>query len=348
MSFLSIPNVKISGISVCVPKKIDLVANYSGFTLEEAEKFSKSTGVYQRRVSNQDQCTSDLCIYAADKLIEDLGWRKQDIDCLIFVTQTPDYLIPATSCLIQDRLGFSENIYALDISLGCSGWVYGLSVIASLLSNGMMKKGLLLAGDTALRGVSKEDKSAYPLFGDAGTVTAVEYNKDEHGFDFHFGCDGSGFEAIIVRDGGYRNMFNEDSLVMHNEGDGIVRNRMQTVLDGMEVFSFGITKAPESVTKLVNKFNLEIEKIDYFVFHQANLYMNEIIRKKLGIPPEKVPYCLDEYGNTSSASIPLTICSRIRPSVDDEFIACGFGVGLSWGSVYFQTNNLVLSPIMEL
>ena len=143
-------------------------------------------------------------------------------------------------------------------------------------------------------------------------------------------------------------MFNEDSLVMHNEGDGIVRNRMQTVLDGMEGFSFGITKAPESVTKLVNKFNLEMEKIDYFVFHQANLYMNEIIRKKLGIPPDKVPYCLDEYGNTSSASIPLTICSRIRPSVDDEFIACGFGVGLSWGSVYFQTNNLVLSPIMEL
>ena len=212
----------------------------------------------------------------------------------------------------------------------------------------MMKKGLLLAGDTALKGVSKEDKSAYPLFGDAGTVTAVEYYQDAHGFDFHFGCDGSGFEAIIVRDGGYRNMFNADSLVMHNEGDGIVRNRMQTVLDGMEVFSFGITKAPESVTKLVHKFNLEMEKIDYFVFHQANLYMNEIIRKKLRIPPEKVPYCLDEYGNTSSASIPLTICSRIRSSVDNEFIACGFGVGLSWGSVYFQTNNLILSQILEL
>lgn len=348
MSFMHIPHLRIAGISSCVPAKRESVFECPGLGPEKASKFSKTTGVFHRRIADESICTSDLCQNASETIIRDLGWKKEDIACLVFVSQTPDYILPATSCILQDKLRLKQNTIALDISLGCSGWVYGLSVIGALMSAGKIKKGLLLTGDTALKGVSPLDESAYPLFGDAGTATAIEYDPESEGLKFHFGCDGSGYEAIIVRDGGYRNMFNEESLVMHNEGEGIIRNRTQTVLDGMNVFSFGISKAPESVNALIEHNNLVKEDIDYFVFHQANLYMNEVIRKKLKIPPEKVPYSLADFGNTSSASIPITINASFKSGINASLIACGFGVGLSWSSVYFTAKNMVLSKIQEL
>jgi 3-oxoacyl-[acyl-carrier-protein] synthase-3 len=290
-------------------------------------------------------------LQATEKLIKDLQWNKDEIDVLIFVTQTPDYILPATSCILQDRLGLKESCYTLDISLGCSGWIYGLSVLASLLSTGSMKKGLLLTGDTPSKLCSVEDKSSYPLFGDAGTATAIELRKDSKGFQFHTQTDGSGFKAIIVPNGGYRHPIDSDSLINREISDGIKRNLLNVILDGMDVFTFGITKAPESVNQLIDYFSLDREKIDYFVFHQANKFMNEKIRKKLKLPEEKVPYSLKGYGNTSSATIPLTIVTELKKSLRNaskEMIACGFGVGLSWGSVHFVADKLVCSDLIEI
>ena len=351
MSFLHIPSVSLKGVSACVPKNILENSGYPGFTAGEAEKFMVTTGVERRRISDPDVCTSDLCFHAAERLIQDLGWAKEDIDCLIFVTQTPDYILPATSCLLQMRLGLKEELFVLDISLGCSGWIYGLQVMASLLSHGQMKKGLLLVGDTTLKPCSPEDKSTYPLFGDAGTATALEFDENAEGFKFHSAVDGSGFEAIIIPDGGYRNEVNADSFKMEEIEPGIRRNKLHTILDGMNVFSFGISKGPESIKLLLSKFEIEPEHVDYFIFHQANLFMNEKIRKKLKLPVEKVPYSLKNFGNTSSATIPLTLCTELGSKLSKDkynIIGCGFGVGLSWGSVYFEADKIICSDLIEI
>lgn len=315
------------------------------------ETFVSNTGIYRRKVSGVDCCTSDLCIAAANRLLAELEWEKESVDAVIFVTQTPDYILPATAPLIQQRMGLKEECYALDISLGCSGWTYGMSVIAALLQNGSMKRGLLLAGDTILKFCSADDKSTYPLFGDAGTATALEYSEEASPIACCFHTDGAGQEAIIIRDGGYRNMTSAESFKAESYGEGIVRNRLQLELDGMSVFSFGISKAPKSVNTLMEHYGIDKDTVDYFIFHQANLFMNEKIRKKLKLPAEKVPYCMDDFGNTSSASIPLTMVTRMRETLRKEHlkhIACGFGVGLSWGSVYFETSKMACPELIEL
>ncbi len=313
--------------------------------------FVESTGIKARCRTSADVTSSDLCYFAAEKLIDELGWNKSEIEALVFVTQTPDYILPATSCVLQQRLGLPKECYTLDISLGCSGWVYAMSVIAALLQNGTIKKGLLLAGDTITKICSSEDKSTFPLFGDAGTATAVEYEQGSKGMLFNFNTDGSGCETIIVRDGAYRSQVNEESMTLKEHGDGIIRRDIDLELDGMDVFSFGITKAPKSVKQLCEHFDIDKENVDLFTFHQANLMMNEMIRKKLKLPEEKVPYCMDEFGNTSCASIPLALVAREREKLQFhnlKHIVCGFGVGLSWGSAYFETSKIVVPEIIEI
>lgn len=350
MSFLHIPNVTISGISSVVPP--ELIENIHHPIFEnkvEAEKFIATTGIEKRHVvGNSGICTSDLCVSAANQLLEKLNWEKSEVDCLIFVTQTPDYILPATSCIIQDRLGLSKDCYSLDISLGCSGWVYGLSVISALMQNGFFKKGILLTGDTTTVTKSPKDKSTFPLFGDAGTATALEYKMSASGFKFHFGTDGSGFESIMIKDGGFRHPFSEGSLKEKEYENGIVRNDLQSTLNGANVFTFGIGRAPKSVKALLEKFEISIDSIDYGIFHQANKMMNEKIRTKLGLSEEQVPYSIGEYGNTSSASIPLTMCKLFGNNLiktKKNIVASGFGVGLSWGSVYFEVENLLSTEI---
>jgi len=350
MALFDIKNVAIKGISACVPSNKEDNMDLSFLSKEEIEKLIASTGIASRRVSTKEICTSDLCMAAAEQLIKDLNWNKDEIDALIFVTQTPNYVLPATSCVLQHCLGLKQDCYVMDISLGCSGWIYGLSTISSLLSSSGLKKGLLLVGDTISKICSKEDKSTYPLFGDAGTATAVEWTTNSI-LDFHVSSNGEGFDAIIIPDGAYRNMVTQDSLIPTKIEEGITRSKLQLVLDGMNVFSFGISQAPESVNRIISHFGIDIENIDYFLFHQANRFMNEKIRKKLKLPIEKVPYSLKYFGNTSSASIPLTMVTQLKNELETKslnHIACGFGVGLSWGSVFFETKNIVCPELVEI
>ena len=314
-------------------------------------EFIETTGIKERRKSSKEITSSDLCLYAAEKLISDLGWSKEEIEALVLVTQTPDYILPATSCILQERLGLSKECYTLDISLGCSGWVYALSVLASLMQSGSIKKGLLLAGDTITKICSPEDKSTYPLFGDAGTATALELEEGADGFKFIFNSDGKSEDVIKVKDGGFRNPVCKESFEVAEVSEGISRCNLNLSLEGMDVFSFGVTKAPKSVKELCSKFDLSIESIDLFTFHQANKMMNEMIRKKLKLSEEKVPYSMDEFANTSCASIPLTLVTREADKLRSEkitHIACGFGVGLSWGSVYFTTDKICVPKLIEI
>ena len=218
--------------------------------------------------------------------------------------------------------------------------------MASLVASGSIKKALLLAGDAKKRSKMKRD----PLFGDAGTATAIEYAEGAEGFKFHFGTDGSGYDAIILPHGGSRNQVSPQSFELH-EYEGKMMHNMQTHRKGMDVFSFGITTAPKSVKKLAERFGFDYLDADYFIFHQANMKMNNQIVKKLKLNPEKVPSCMYRFGNTSSASIPLTIVGELKEKIEDRstrFICCGFGVGLSWGTVAFETNRILVPSIVEV
>lgn len=350
MAFLEVKNVEIVGVSACVPKqKEDNCQIYPKWG--DYDSFIASTGIKSHRVAPSNITTCDLCYESAKKLITELQWNKDEIDALMFVSQTPDYVLPPTSCILQEKLELSQNCYTLDVSLGCSGWVYGLSVITSLMQNGTIKKGLLLVGDTISKICSKEDKSTYPLFGDAGSATALVYNQNASPFYFNLHTDGTGYNNIIVKDGGYRNPVSESSLRSKLVSEGIERNSLNLELDGMNVFSFGITKVPKCINELVEHFNLDKEKTDLFVFHQANKFMNEKICKKLKLDEEKTPLSLDEFANTSCASIPLTLVTRCQENLKNtsqSLIACGFGVGLSWGGVALKSNKICVPNLIEI
>ena len=345
MAFLEFKNVRIAGISAGVPKNVVNNLEMESISKDyDSAAFVETTGVKERRIDDRFT-TSDLCCAAAEELIKDLKWQKSEIDGIVFVSQTTDYYLPATACIVQDRLGLSKECYAEDIVLGCSGWVYGLSTAVSLMSTGGMKKVLLMAGDA-----KRHTKTDDPLFGHAGTVTALEFVEGEAGFKFHFGTDGSGFDAIIIPDGGCRNVVAINSFD-DEEIDGKMYNRLQTRMKGMDVFSFGISTAPKSVKKLGEHYEFDYLDNDYFIFHQANMKMNNMIVKKLKLPTDKVPSCMYHFGNTSSASIPLTIVSQLKGKIENKstkFICCGFGVGLSWGTVAFETTNIVVSNLVEL
>lgn len=351
MAFLNIPNVTIAGVAACVPRNIDENKDYP-IDKEDSLKLISTIGVERKRIADDKTCSSDLCYKAAVELIEKLKWNKDEIDCLIFVSQTPDYHLPATSPILQHRLGLNTECYTQDISLGCSGWIYGLSTVSSLLfaGGGSLRKALLLAGDTISKVASYNDKSAWPLFGDAGTATAIEFTPGSEGFKFHLASDGEGAYTILIKDGGYRNQARLDSFLVKEDDGGNKKNDLQLILDGMNVFSFAISKGPQSVTSLVDHFGIDKETIDYYTFHQANLFLNEKIRKKLKLIPEKVPYSLKNFGNTSCATIPLTMVTEIAEDLKSKelkHIACAFGVGLSWGSVYLKTGHIVCPELIE-
>lgn len=326
MAFITIENINILGISAAVPKK--KITNTDS-------KFISTTGILERRIVSSNVCTSDLCFSAAEKIIEDLNIDKEDINVLIFVSQTPDYKLPVTSTILQHKLKLPQSCLCFDIPLGCSGFIYGLATISSLISSGKIKKGLLLVGDTISKTVQHGDQSTEPLFGDAGTATVLEYDVTAEPMLFDLGSDGEGYKTIIIPGGGSRDKSASEYLV----------------LDGMDVFNFGIIKMPKVINGFLSKYSLTVDQIDLFVFHQANKFMNDKIYKKLSIPESKTLSSLTNFGNTSSATIPLTIITNQPEHIkkDKSLLFCGFGVGLSWGTVFIKlTKNIHCSTLIEI
>jgi len=352
MAYQKIENVRISGISACVPKTIVSNINSPVFlSAEDASKFISSTGIKERRIASSDICSSDLCYDAAEKLIGDLGWDRKEIDCLVFITQTPDYIVPATSCILQDRLGLSSECYSFDVTLGCSGWVYGVSIIGSLLSTGYFKKGLLLVGETTTKTKSPTDKSTFPLFGDAGTATCMEHSPKAPPMYFHTGTDGSKHQVIYIPDGAFRNPTTLQSLNSEEVEPGVTRNRLQYIMDGGAVFVFSITKPPQSIKILMEKAAITSEGIDYYFLHQANKIMVEKILGKLKVPFEKAPTSYESFGNTSMSSIPLTMVTSKRTELIHSrlnLIISGFGGGLSWATGNVIADHIVCPELIEI
>lgn len=351
MAFFSVENINVLGVSACVPKHKEKNLEYDWISVKERELLIKTTGIAERRVAQNGVCTSDMCFEAAQKLLSDLNVNKNEIDVLIFVSQSPDYILPATGIILQDRLGLPKTTMAFDMQLGCSGYLYGLNVLCNLINGGKLRKGLLLVGDVSSFSQSEQDKSTYPIFGDAGTATLVEYDEFANTIDFNLQSDGAGHRAIIINDGGLRNPYNSNSDKLDKIGEGIIKSKRNLNLDGIEVFNFSIREAPKSTKELLEKIDKTANDFDFFLFHQANKIMNETIRKKLNLPIEKVPYSLQNFGNTSSASIPLTIVTQLRDSLKNRKAALflsAFGVGLSWGAASLIVDNLYCSELIEI
>lgn len=351
MAFNQIEHVGFKGVSACVPKNIYSNKNYPLFSESEYEKFAANVGIRERRVVEEGVCTSDLCFEAASQLLDKLNWDRNSIDLLVFVSHTPDYKLPATSCILQDRLGLSNNCMTIDISLGCSGYAHGLNVASSMLQSGHFKRALLLVGNTQTSYASYHDKSVFPLFADAGTATALEFDLKAPSIFFNMGTDGSGYKSIIVEDGGCRNPVSEGSFILEEFPDGNKSSRLHERLDGMDVFTFGIRIAPQTIKELVSHFDLNLQETDYFLFHQANKMMLEKVKSKLKLESSKVPINIDRFGNTSCATIPLLMVTEMKNALETQsmdLILSAFGVGLSWGAVKLNTREIVVVDLIEI
>lgn len=349
MAFLKISNVKIVGIAACVPpKRVDNMESDLVEDKHELEKYIETTGVRYRYVAEDGICSSDLCKAAADKLIEEMGIDKSEIDCLIMVTQTPDYIFPATACVLQDRLGLPTNCMSFDITMSCPGWIYGLSVMSSIISAGKVKKGLLLVGETSTKAKSPYDRVNL-LAGDAGTATILEFDENAKPLMFSMHTDGSNYRSLIIPDGGYRNPVTPESFTYHECKDGILRNRLNANMEGEDILSFAMHTAPKCIKGLLEHFEIPKEEIDYFLIHQANQMINKLIQKRLKVDDAHCPYNIADFGNSSSTTIPLMIANKLRHSFGGKkIVACGFGTGLAWGALYFEpTNDIVIRDIIH-
>lgn len=344
MAVSSIKDVKITGIiSVFPPKK---KSNWENELVpqDEREKMIASIGIESLRHVEKDVCTSDLCYQAAEQLINQLGWQKSEIEILVFVSQTSDYQMPATACILQNKLGLPTSCIALDVNLGCSGYVYGLNIISSLLTSSKAQKALLLVGDTLSKVISPRDRSVSVLFGDAGTATAVEKKK---GFEMAFDLrsDGGGAEAIIVKDGFSRNPIAENSFLFSEFGEGIFRRPVDISMNGVDVFNFTVREVVRQINSLLEETATDRERIDGFIFHQANKMINGLLGKRLKVDMVKIPSSLKDYGNTSSATIPVTLSTQYENgffSQRRKMVFSGFGVGLSWASVILDMEDIIL------
>jgi len=341
MALAILRRTRIAGVASAVPRRIVSNADYTVVPQEQLARIIKYTGISYRRWAPREVCCSDLCHAAAEKLLDELSWKREEIDAVVFVSQTPDYLFPATAQILQDRLGLPKSCLAFDVNLGCSGYTYGLFVLGSLLEATGLKRGLLLAGDVSKMHGDCDPASAL-LFGHAASATAMEFSENSKPIYFEMGSDGSGFKVIYVPAGGCRNPVVPESFQKDPLETGGSRGATDLVLDGAEIMNFTMREIPASIKRLVGFAGCELGDVDAFVFHQANLFINTQVARKIGIKPDKAPTTLFDFGNTSSATIPLTITARMR------IVMSGFGIGLSWASTYWDPENVVCPELVEV
>ncbi|MFM7014758.1 MAG: ketoacyl-ACP synthase III [Bacteroidota bacterium] len=298
------------------------------------EKISSKTGIYERHISMPEEFSSDMAIKAAEKLFLEHSIDRKSIDFLLFCTQSPDYFLPTTACILQDKLGLNTSCGALDFNLGCSGFVYGLSLAKGLIAGGMAKNVLLITSETYSKFIHPKDKSNKTIFGDAAAATLIS---NDPGIctigDFIFGTDGRGAENLIVKNRGMRNLYQKgvDSV----DEFGNIQNDDNLFMNGTEIFNFTSESIPILTQAILEKSNLSIEKVDLFIFHQANLYILNHLRKKLKISEEKFYISMKHCGNTVSSTIPIALYEAHKQNKFNSIknvVIEGFGVGYSWAA----------------
>ena len=343
--------MKLKGISCAVPKAIVAAESFCDrFGQEDIEKIVRNSGVTSRRVSPDGATSSDLCAVAARKLLDDLQWDPDSVGLLVFVSQTPDYVLPPTSYRLHKELDMPETCMTFDINLGCSGFTHGLIVMRSLMVTESIRRGLLLCGDTLTKIANPLDRATALLFGDAGAAAAVENDGPDQIKAAVWGSEGAGYEYLIVPAGGFRDPWKPEYLETTEDADGNFRRPTDLKMDGAQVFNFTIRRVPQMVKEVTEKAGWTADDVDFFLFHQANKFIIDYLRRKLKVAEDKLPTCLEEFGNTSCASIPLTMVSRVGGVLTDprKLVLIGFGVGLSWSAVAMQTENIRVLPLLEV
>jgi 3-oxoacyl-[acyl-carrier-protein] synthase-3 len=326
MANMTVRKAKIAAITTCVPPaKFDTLKDSKDFTPEEIQRFIQMVGVKTRHLADDSICCSDLCVAAAENVLSTLKWERESVDALIFITHTLDYVLPATACVIQGRLGLSDQCASFDVGLGCSGYCYGLWLATMMLEQGRFRRILLLVGETPSRMSYKTDRSVALLFGDAGSATALEAGEPDETESWHFALhsDGTRFTDFVVEAGGLRNRFDDD------------RRKYFIKMDGANIFQFSLERVPPLVKETMDISGATFENVDYFIFHQANEFIIKHLVKKLKAPAEKVPITINAFGNVGGCSIPLTITqgNLKRPEGRAlKLMLLGYGVGLSWAS----------------
>lgn len=342
----TIRDVGIRGIACAVPdNRVPIDACCDRFEKEHVDKFVKMTGIRSRHLMVGGQCVSDLCCVAAQRLLEHLDWDPQSVGALLFISSTPDYRLPATACVLQHRLGLGKDCAAFDMNLGCSSYPYGVWLASTLLQSSGIERALLLVGNQINLYIDPDDRATAMLFGDAGSATALERQEGSL-MRYRLKTNGDGFRKIIVPAGGARNREYGREPYLH--ADGSFRSDYSYYLNGTDVFNFTITEVPEIISELLHDCQLPREDIDLYVLHQANLFILQRIAAKLKIPMSKVPVSIDRFGNTSGASLPLTLVTCAGDAVKDRLqtVLCGFGVGLSWGALSLEIDKAACLPLI--
>ncbi len=349
MPYFQFNYIKVSGVASAVPTEIVKVSDFAAQYGEDyVTKFSASTGIKQFRRTKPHQTASDLCFAAAEKIISEKEIQREEIGALVFVAHSTDYRRPATACVLHKRLGLDKNCVAFDISLGCSAFVYGMQVVCSLMANSDINKALLLVGESLTKMVNPKDKSVNMLFGDGGAAILLEKTEKETPIKGILKTDGTGYKAIIAPGGGFRNI--DAPTQDFTWPDGNVRSLYNTNMQGDDVFGFTISQVPRTIKEFLAKTEVDINSYDCLAFHQANKYISQMLCKKLKCSEEKMPLCLDRYGNTSAPAIPLVLCDTYGEDNSNQelrVLACGFGVGLSWGVCSLNINTADVYPIIE-
>ena len=345
-------DISLTGSVTVVPPKVRSIeedVDLFGGNIRQIERLKKTLGLNERRLASSEITNLDLCEQATQVLLEQLNIKSSDLDGILYVTQTPDHSQPSNATLLHGRLACSTECAALDIGLGCSGFVYALWLAYSMIGNGSCQKVLVLAGDTLSRLVNPKDRATASLFGDAGSATMVEKRAGSGVSWFRLGTDGRGSESLIVPAGGARLPFSEETAQEHMDDDGNIRTKENLFMDGSEVFNFSIEVVPQEIEALLDYAEISKDAVDYFVLHQANRYMVHNIGKRLKVDLERCPVdSFGAFGNVSSASIPGalayelsdTLTKKIEGKSSHQVVLSGFGVGLSWGSCLLNIFDL--------
>jgi 3-oxoacyl-[acyl-carrier-protein] synthase-3 len=330
-----ISGIKISAISSCVPKnKLDLYSLNKYFGDIEINKIINTTGIKSIRQSDYNTTSSDLCFFSSKKIIDDCKIPLDEIDGLIFVSQTGDYKMPQTSHILQSRLGLKEDTICYDLPIGCNGYIYGLFQASLLIQSSACKKVLLLSGDTTTKIINDKDRSLKMVFGDGGSATLIEKGNDDMSFIIY--SDGEKYQDLIIKSGGCRFPYSTLENELITDDDGNCRTNSDLFMDGMSIFNFAIKRVPLLIEEILSYNEWNKEEIDLFALHQANKFMIDYLRKKTKIAVDKMPVVVDGFGNTGPATIPILLTETLNDdnvSIYKKVILCGFGVGLSWGAL---------------
>ncbi|RZJ65427.1 MAG: ketoacyl-ACP synthase III [Flavobacterium sp.] len=330
----------LNGISYYLPEAILDNAELSRLHPEwSVDKISQKTGIFERHISADDEFSSDMAISALEKFFSEHPIEKQDIDFLLFCTQSPDYLLPTTACILQDRIGLPTTCGALDFNLGCSGYIYGLGLAKGLIETGQAKNVLLVTSETYTKLIHDRDKSNKTIFGDGASVSLITSKPSDETFkavitNFVYGTDGGGAGHLIVKNSGIKQDKTKQEDQLNDEGD-FIRNDDYLYMNGKEIFQFTALEVPPMVNRLLAQNDMEVNDPDLYIFHQANAYMLDYMRKRCKIPEEKFFVSIGDVGNTVSSTIPIAIKraaleNKINPG--NKVLLAGFGVGLSMGA----------------